>query len=193
MIRNENKKPWERQQGESALWFNRFTYYRDLGPERTFRQTWETWKENDARGKRSKGTKGPNTIWYEAAKRDQWQRRAELWDYHIDEIRRHEEQEAVKEMTRRHIQDNVAMQELGAKILEKENWEKEPTPSDGRMLIKDGQEGERRARGLPDHLLEIAFEVSQLTDDELLEQHRIVRTERKALGSGDSQQGSKTR
>jgi phosphatidylserine/phosphatidylglycerophosphate/cardiolipin synthase-like enzyme len=70
------KKPWERQEGESARWFMRFRNYLSLGSKRSINGTFELERKN--KQEKSRTNAGPE--WYNAAKRYQWQDRAESWD-----------------------------------------------------------------------------------------------------------------
>jgi len=177
--------PWERQQGEPNLWYGRFVHYREIGTERTIVGAWRKWKIEDPKGQKSRA-KAYHRSWNHNAKVWDWKERAELYDAYMDEIVRQEEQLAAREMVRRHIELGVDMQDLGGQHIShlKASLE-EISAGDARMMVKDGIEIERKARGLPDHLLEIAFEVANMTDEELLE-WREERPETQIGGSGDS-------
>jgi len=75
------KKPWERQEGESAKWFFRFRNYLALGSNRSVNAVF------DAENKKgqAKASYNPGKGWYNAAKRYQWQIRADAWDNEQDE------------------------------------------------------------------------------------------------------------
>lgn len=70
----EDRKPWERWPHEPAIWFGRFTQFRELGSVRTIMAIWE----NDPR--RIETTTKPNPAWYQNAKKWRWIERADLWD-----------------------------------------------------------------------------------------------------------------
>jgi len=67
--------PWDRQPGESMLWFSRFEAFRLLGPCRTVERSGQR-KTSESRGK----PKPLSGHWYEAAKQWSWKSRAEAWD-----------------------------------------------------------------------------------------------------------------
>jgi hypothetical protein len=73
--------PWERQEGESARWFFRFRNYLYLGPMRSVNAAAEL--ERKSKKEKSRTNTGPE--WYNAAKRYQWQERAEAYDKEQDE------------------------------------------------------------------------------------------------------------
>ena len=105
------KKPWLRQEGESALWFNRFRRYMDLGPKRSLQAALAHEKEHisalkspnkptSQTGNPEKPRKTPNKksaatlkavpaakpqvpgSWKQAAKIWRWVERAKAWDEH---------------------------------------------------------------------------------------------------------------
>lgn len=75
------KKPWERADNEPARWFMRFSNYRLMGPKRSIHAVYEA--EKQSKGSNSRGRAGET--WYNAAKKYQWQARADAWDAEQDE------------------------------------------------------------------------------------------------------------
>ena len=75
------RKPWERQEGESAKWFFRFRNYLALGSNRSVHAVFEA---ENKKGQ-AKASYNPGKGWYNAAKRYQWQIRADAWDNEQDE------------------------------------------------------------------------------------------------------------
>lgn len=70
---------WERQAGESGLWFSRFDkFFRPLGPERSLLRAYKNWYRAE-KGRESQSVSAP-TSWREAAEHDQWRDRAQAWD-----------------------------------------------------------------------------------------------------------------
>lgn len=70
---------WERQAGESGLWFSRFDkFFRPLGPERNLLRAYKNWYRAE-KGRESQSVSAP-TSWREAAEHDQWRDRAQAWD-----------------------------------------------------------------------------------------------------------------
>jgi hypothetical protein len=67
--------PWDRQDGEDARWFARFTAYRLLGRRRTLEDAWRQ-EATDGKGKR------PPRQWYAVAGEWTWKERAAAWDVH---------------------------------------------------------------------------------------------------------------
>jgi hypothetical protein len=85
-------EPWNRQPGESALWFQCFETYRALGIRRTIEQAYR--QEMERRGKTGYGQR-PNGSWRKIAIEFHWHERAEAWDIaEINRVRREAASEA---------------------------------------------------------------------------------------------------
>lgn len=80
---DEERKPWDRQEGESAKWFSRFDRFRSMKPwERSVVAAYEV--ENSDK-QRQTATKIPGH-WHKAARDWKWEERAANWDQHrLDE------------------------------------------------------------------------------------------------------------
>jgi hypothetical protein len=97
------RKPWDRQPGEKAMWFHRFdTYYRPLGPERSLLAAYNAWRVQKGKEKRSGGV---SRAWMRNARKWDWQERAEAWD-EAERQRRHAEE---KEERRKERQDRIRL------------------------------------------------------------------------------------
>lgn len=80
---------WNKQKGESSLWYGRFEAYRMLGPGRSLLGTYN----NDLA---EKGVERRNSIpssWQKACERFRWKVRAESWDAHERKKEREEDEE----------------------------------------------------------------------------------------------------
>lgn len=75
------KKPWEREEGESAKWFFRFRNFLALGPTRSIRAVFESEKKTKEVVRSYKC----GETWYNAARRYHWQSRADAYDNEQDE------------------------------------------------------------------------------------------------------------
>lgn len=73
--------PWERQPDEPARWYMRFRCYLAMGRKRSVNGVFEAERQEKA-GKR---TNKAGETWYGAARRYQWEMRANAWDAHQDE------------------------------------------------------------------------------------------------------------
>lgn len=183
------EKQWERQQGEPILWFGRFDkYYRPLGTERSLLAAYNAWRKAEA-------DKNPSTFtpewWRKRMVEWQWQKRAEAWDAEERRKRLVIEDEEREAMYHRHAQFGLALQEVGGRKLQQlrqkpDVAEKEVSPSDARLLVKDGIEVERTARGLPKEFVEIVG----MSDDDLLAWYRERYTAHGFSGSGDETAGA---
>lgn len=77
--------PEERLQGEYARWYQRFLVYLHLGP--VHRSLYAAWKkEQGEAGQQQRKRSGVPGSWRGAAKRYQWETRAERWDEHNQDL-----------------------------------------------------------------------------------------------------------
>jgi hypothetical protein len=67
--------PWERQPGEPARWYARFTIYLELGIHRTLQRAYRIVGLVEERP-----GKQPGAAWYQMARKWQWRARAAAWD-----------------------------------------------------------------------------------------------------------------
>lgn len=166
---------WERQRDtdgtlEPNLWYDRFTDFRLMGPERSLLGLYRQWLKDKGRERQKLPTRAPQ-VWHDTAERWDWRRRAELWDAENRRLRIEEEEEARREMLKRHARQAQAMQGIGAQGLRKlAQRVAELTATEIRQLIMDGIKAERQAIGLPEHLLQVAA----MTDEELLDQYQGI-------------------
>lgn len=78
MSENEQDYPWERQEGEDTMWYDRFLVFLRMGPARTKLGAVHLVETAEKGGnKRSSRTPGS---WDEAAKEWRWRERADAWD-----------------------------------------------------------------------------------------------------------------
>lgn len=78
---DETPHPWDRQEGESSRWYQRFCAYRLLGPGRSVLECVR--QEKATKGnERQQFTPGS---WSRASEAWQWKTRAEAWDRHVVE------------------------------------------------------------------------------------------------------------
>lgn len=75
----QGPQPWEKQEGEPALWFRRFERYRLMFPRRS---VCALYHEEHPKKNQEKPRTNPGPEWYEAAKHWRWEERAEAWDAH---------------------------------------------------------------------------------------------------------------
>lgn len=81
MTDNDNDQPpcWERRPDEPSKWFDRFTVYRLLGPERSLYAAFVKYTARDGAKRREKYRGVPGS-WRDNAERWDWSERAEAWD-----------------------------------------------------------------------------------------------------------------
>jgi len=183
----DDRKPWERQPGEPALWFSRFDrYFRPLGEERTIEEAWRRWKHDNARHSK---TARPHKSWYRIAREWHWWERAEAWDDEQRRLRWAAEERERQEMLRRHIQMAQSMQSIGLlRLRELQQDPSDMTPTEAMRYITSGVKLEREARGLPSDLIAIMT----MSDAELLARYRRLLEAISGHRGGDEAEGDTT-
>jgi len=99
----ESPHPWDRQEGEPVLWYDRFDRFRAMGPTRSLRGLYA-----DESGKGKEGQDGTRetvpinapTSWREAAVEWRWRERAEAFDLAEIEKRRAGQEKAMEQLHR---------------------------------------------------------------------------------------------
>lgn len=116
-------EPWERLPDETDTQYAAFTYYRELLPhERSIRNAaarsygytipFRYTPDTDADQRRKVGNRVQR--WERHSLANEWPARAREWDTHLDEVRRAEHVEAIREMARRHADVGRAL--IGAAV-----------------------------------------------------------------------------
>jgi hypothetical protein len=129
-------QPWERQQGEPALWYARFERYRLLGPSRSVAAVFREEKGED-------GGQPPGR-WYETSARWNWQSRAEDWDSSERPKRQAQRLAALEAAQARHLEIHLLQQQKALEYLRA----LQPgtlTPDQALRLMEAAIAGERRA------------------------------------------------
>ncbi len=74
----DDRDPWDQQEGEAHIWFERFSIFRLLGPTRTVPKAYRKWRYDTTQTlPDNKNTAG---WWYDEAEKSKWTARAEAWD-----------------------------------------------------------------------------------------------------------------
>jgi hypothetical protein len=79
----DQKGIWERQEGETLLWYRRFERFRLMEPVRKIALVFQ--EEQQTEENRGKQRNEPPGVWYEIAKQWRWEDRAAAWDAYRDE------------------------------------------------------------------------------------------------------------
>ena len=141
-MRKDDSASWEQRPEESPTAFKAFSVYRDLGPSRSLPKT------ALAMG-RPPGYK--QTLW-EWGNKYEWNSRCLDYDRHMEKVAQVEKEsavrDAVREMTDRHTQDAIKIQQMAMKALETMSLEAAPL-RDLIRLWERGVRAERTSRGLP--------------------------------------------
>lgn len=187
------ENPWDRQRNESgraegALWFSRFTSYRELGPERSLLAAYRAWRvQRGTEGYRVTGVSGP---WTRAAKTWHWKQRAEKWDHYQQVRRMQAEQEQIDEMNKRHLQVALGLQSAGGRSLQRlaEKFKLDPDAmldaGEIRRFLSEGIDLERMTRGLPTEMIAIMGAIMGMSDDELLKAYEDSRAAPTGIDAG---------
>lgn len=140
--KQEDVKPWERQDKETPKQFEAFAAYRDMGEERSLTKVAQILnKSKQLLGRWSSDNK--------------WVERCAAWDKEQDRILRQEQIKDIKKMRKRHADVASAMITAAAKGL-KEIMEKpkEMTPNDVARLVDVASKLERLSRGDTSEVIE---------------------------------------
>lgn len=133
---------WEQQVGESSRAFHAFQTYRDLDPKgRTFKAVQDIlYPDSPYAGKSLRR-------W---AERFRWVERVGAWERALDRKRMEVQLNTVKDMTQRHIDEAVELQNKGLNALKllSDKDLSEMSVADARLLVTEGAKLERLARGL---------------------------------------------
>jgi hypothetical protein len=159
-----DRKPFERQPGESGKAWRAFLFYRDMGDERTLREASKSYHESINSKAKPESTMRSIATW---SSRWQWVVRCEEYDRELDKARRREAIREVRDMRQRHITLAQNVQELAAVELEKWLKRARDNPNshvaavvDILKAMKTGVEVERAARGEPTEIHESRHKIT---------------------------------
>src|SRR5260370_5769850 len=186
--------PWEQLPGESAKAYAAFCLYRDLGPRRSLDEASRSYHRGRASSadgdtpSRRRRASGTMRRW---ADRWNWPARARAWDQECTRAHATEQIEALKEMTKRHLQEAKVLQNKAVLRLSQLQPE-ELKPRETLDYLIEATKLERLVLGEPTERVaeEHHFpEVKDMSDDELAQ---IVARARGRLPSADSPTAPKT-
>jgi len=141
---------WERRADESAVAYEAFVAYREMTPKRSYRRAAQKLRKSEATVNR----------WRQ---RHEWTARARAYDERIERAQAEDEIEARMRVNKRHIDEAVAVQSAGLKLMtpairKLDDLAKNETPLDeekvserlraGAPMVLRGIEVERRCRGM---------------------------------------------
>lgn len=147
---HRERKPWERQPGETPKAFAAFACYRDLGVLRTIDQAYRHWMAKQHRPvPPDKRAAGNFQNW---SAKHQWVLRAQAWDEEQDRLKRAAHMRALESMAERHAAMATKVQAIAIKRLNTltEEDEKGISPTQAVGMMKDAIRIERVSRGEPD-------------------------------------------
>lgn len=144
---------WDRQEGETTLFFERFERYRMLGSGRSVDAAW--------RAEKNKKVGTASSRWHIEARKWHWQARATAWDDHQRSLMRKVEADTLSERRKAWIAQAQAIQGVATgsllKIQEALNDPDSPSqlsPRDVLAWIAEGTKLELLARGEPTEIHE---------------------------------------
>lgn len=114
---------WERQTGERSRQYELFCIYRDLGPTRSIEKVVRKCREDED----DPGVSLSYTMKLSA--KFGWVKRCELWDDHLDDVARTEQELAAKEMIRRQAANSKLLQDELLKLRTNEKLKTEKPTS----------------------------------------------------------------
>jgi hypothetical protein len=100
---------YEKQKGERSKAFYLFTLYRDMGPLRSISRLQNTYT------KVTKKSMGLDSL-YKYSSNNSWDERVDAFDKHQDKILQFENDNALKEMARRHAKNSRVLQDEVLKV-----------------------------------------------------------------------------
>ncbi len=136
-MNSEFKKSWTRLPEETSRQYDAFCIFRDMGPKRSIPKVAKKWS--------SSGAIRRLRVW---ASKNQWKERATSYDDYIDEIKRAKNEEAILEMTIRHVNYSMQFQEKTIEALKLID-PKQLKPHEIIKWIEISIKIERLSRGVP--------------------------------------------
>jgi hypothetical protein len=140
-------EPWERQPGESNLWYDRFEAYRLAGARRSLLGAVNA----ERRRRNAPPGRSVPQAWAKNAKRWRWLERAEAWDACQRAEGRRARAEGFEEMNRRHVQEAQALQGKAVQRLKSLDVER-MSPADVLRFCVEAAKLERTALGEPENV-----------------------------------------
>jgi len=178
---NTMNQPWDRQNNEPALWYNRFDVFRLLGPRRSIERTYNVCKDSD-----SLTAPRPGANWYDVAKRYNWSARAEAWDEQerdrLREIDNHRREDA---RNQRIDMINVVLDTVFERLISDLRLPDNTDISTFRLIFKDMLAAQRADLPFLPVAVSDPESLVQLTADDLLSAQRELAHWRDAVRSAD--------
>ncbi len=137
VMTTNNKKSWEKLLGETSKQFEAFCIYRDMGTERSISEVAKVWSNSGATSRL--------TEW---SRKHQWVERAASYDQYVDELKRYEQEDQIREMASRHARDAQLFQAKVHDRLENINPD-DLKPNDIIKWYEVAVKIERLSRGVP--------------------------------------------
>ena len=145
---SEEKKPWDRQDGETNRAYNAFLTYRNMGPIRSLPRAAEIFYRLDKVSKTSAKLKQ----FWRWSSANSWVARCEAWDAEQNSAWQLEQRESIKQMNKRQATYGETMAKVGmSNVLVLSGIEEKGKASfsleESRRLLETGTRVERVARG----------------------------------------------
>jgi len=170
MTRKSKTDPWEKQEGETTKSYTAFCAYRDLRDDRSLSKTIPLVWGADYTGNPSAKQRRLE----EWSAKFNWVSRCEAYDLYLEAKKRKENEKAISDMNKRHVQIAVLAMSKGVKkiesLIEQMDEDGNPlplelTPREAIDLIDKAVKIERMGRGAPDQMVEHSGSIVQIIDD----------------------------
>jgi hypothetical protein len=148
-----SNKSWLKLPEETSRQYAAFCLYRDMGPERSISDVANVWSDSGATSRLNEWSSKYN-----------WVDRASSYDEHIDEIKRARNEEAIIEMSARHVKYSIQVQEKAIEALRLINPE-ELKPNEFIKWLLEAVKIERLSLGVPTENIKQENEVKEVRND----------------------------
>ena len=155
----ENKTSWERLPEETSRQYEAFCIYRNMGPERSILKVAQEWSIG-----------GHTSKLKEWSSKYHWVERASAYDEHIDEIKRARNEEAIIEMSARHADYSLQIQEKAIEALRFINHE-DLKPNEFIKWLDIAIKIERLSRGVPTENIKQENEFKEVRNDSITKEN----------------------
>ena len=152
-MKSEFEKSWTRLPEENSRQYSAFCIFRDMGPKRSIPKVDKEWS--------STGAIRRLRVW---AAQNHWKERVVAYDDYIDEIKRTKNEEAILEMTARHADYSLQIQEKAIESLKLVD-PGQLKPHEVIKMIETAVKIERLSRGVPTENIKQENEVIEVKKD----------------------------
>ncbi len=110
--------PWDKQPGETELWYDRFCLYRDMGVARNFFGGYQLWLKHNGKYTEAESVKSTPGAWQRKSKEFAWKDRATSWDQEQRRARQARNDQRLIDLEDEEYRLGIIMLKEGQKMLE---------------------------------------------------------------------------